>query len=388
MRILMVVFKYPPPVLGGLERQAHELAKALVENGHTVYVVSTQFDSGHSSKSIIDGVHVHRAAWGGNNKLGRFTILPFGFGWRLIYLMRRVDVVHVHLISWFGAFAVLLAKIFGMPVITKLANIGEYGLPGIRRRLFGGIRTRLLKMSDAIIAMTPESILEIADVNYPAKRILKVPNGIAPLPPNTERRPPQQSSDSVTVVFVGRLCEQKGVIDLLYAWQMVLQDAKSKVRLHLVGDGPISEEMKSLSHRLGLDNSVKFCGYCPDVVAELSKADIFVLPSYVEGNSNAILEAMRSALPIVATRVGGSQFQVGREGQPYLLEPGDHKALSERLLTLIQNKTLRTQLGEAMQQRIDTLFSINRVASLYEQAYTKLAAGQRSLIGKINKFPL
>ena len=63
-------------------------------------------------------------------------------------------------------------------MITKLPNIGDIGIPGMRRGPFGFLRIALLKSSDAIIAMTPESIAELESIGYPAARVLKVTNGI------------------------------------------------------------------------------------------------------------------------------------------------------------------------------------------------------------------
>ena len=118
--------------------------------------------------------------------------------------------------------------------------------------------------------------------------------------------------------------------------------------------------------------------------AELVKADLFVLPSYAEGNSNAILEAMRAGLPIVATRVGGAAIQVGSEGERFLVPPGDRQALADRLHELIEDEALRRRLGAAMRARIEGVFAIDRVAAIYEQAYDLIVCGRHEQIGRLN----
>ena len=100
---------------------------------------------------MIDGVRVHRVKWV-EFKPARFVFSPFSLARILFKLKRDVDLVHVHNISWFGAFVTLFAKALGLPVITKLPNIGDFGIPGIRRGPFGFLRIALLKGSDAIIA--------------------------------------------------------------------------------------------------------------------------------------------------------------------------------------------------------------------------------------------
>jgi len=380
MRILMAVPKYPYPVVGGLESQAHELAKALIQLDHVVHVVTSRFDSGQNDVELIDGVQVHRVKWVGFRPL-RFLLFPFSLARIIVKIKRDVDLVHVHNISWFGAFVTMFAKALGLPVITKLPNIGDFGVPGMRRGPLGFFRIALLKRSNAVIAMTPESIEELADIGYPRALVLKVTNGI-PLLSATTNFP--RSSKTVNATFVGRLSSEKGLMDLLDAWGAVKARASCPIKLCLIGDGPQADELRALALALDLGETVEFFGFCPDVPTELAKADLFVLPSYAEGNSNAILEAMRAGLPIVATRLGGTVIQVGSEGERFLVPPGDRQSLTDRLLELIEGKALRHRLGAAMRARIECMFAMDRVAATYEQAYDLILSGRCEQIGQIN----
>ena len=376
----MAVPKYPFPVVGGLERQAHELAKALIQRGHPVHAVSSRFNPGQNDFELIDGVRVHRVKWV-EFRPARFLLFPFSLARILVNIRRDVDLVHVHNISWFGAFVILLAKVLGLPVITKLPNIGDCGIPGMRRRPLGFLSIELLKRSDAVIAMTHESMGELAEIGYPQALVLKVTNGI-PLLPSTTHLP--RSSKTVNATFVGRLSSEKGLSDLLGAWRAVKARASRTVKLCLIGDGPQAEELRALALALDVSENVEFFGYCEDVPTVLAKADLFVLPSYMEGNSNAILEAMRAGLPIVATRVGGAEIQVGSEGDRFLVPPGDCKALTDRLLELIEDEALRLRLGAAMRARIEGVFALEHIAATYEQAYDLILSGRPQQIGQLN----
>ena len=193
-------------------------------------------------------------------------------------------------------------------------------------------------------------------------------------------------SDSVNAFFVGRLSQEKGLIDLLYAWHLVKMHVAHPVKLYIIGDGSQKDDLKSLAQSLNLGNSVEFCGFCADVSAKLTTADIFVLPSYAEGNSNAILEAMRAGIPIVSTQIGGTAIQVGSKGEHFLIQPGDRKALADRLIELIKDEMLRLQLGAAMRARIENLFSIDRVAAVYEQAYELILSSRSLQVGQLNPY--
>lgn len=382
MKILMIVPKYPFPVVGGLERQAHELAKALLKRGHVIHALSSRFDSEQKDEELLDGIRIHRVDWIDFSP-ARFLVYSFKLAHILIRIRREIDLIHIHNISWLGAFVTLFAKILQIPVITKLPNIGDSGIPGIKGRLFGLLQIAFLKKSDAIIAMTPESIAELDCVGYSRERVLKVTNGIPLLATNIGHSNPH-SSDEVTVVFIGRLVPQKGLADLLHAWLLVKARVSCSVKLCIIGDGIQKDDLKLLAKSLDLDGYVEFCGFCADIPAELAKADIFVLPSYAEGNSNAILEAMRAGIPVVSTRLGGAAIQVGSRGERFLVQPGDRNALAERLIELIEDKALRLQMGAEMSARIENLFAIDRVAAVYEQAYELVISGRRHRIGELN----
>jgi glycosyltransferase involved in cell wall biosynthesis len=109
-----------------------------------------------------------------------------------------------------------------------------------------------------------------------------------------------------------------------------------------------------------------------DLKAALRDASIFVLPSHLEGQPIAILEAMAAGLPVVATRVGAVPDVVrdGVEGR--LVEPGDRDGLSDALAELIADADARTRLGAAARQRCEERFSIDRLrarlAALYASA--------------------
>jgi glycosyltransferase involved in cell wall biosynthesis len=382
MRILMVVPKYPFPVIGGLERQAHELAKVLQDRGHSIAVLSSRFDDSQAEDELVEGIEVRRIPWS-ESRAARFIAMPWHIFVAMASLRRRVDVIHVHNITWFGAFVTVVAKLCRLPVIIKLPNFGAYGITHETQRLFGWLRILLLRMADCVVALTPESVQELRSIGFPLNRVLKVTNGIKLTVETRLRQKQASNSQTLNVTFVGRLSPEKGLCDLLHVWADLKGDGEMKL-LRIVGDGPQASELRQLAHNLEIEHSVNFVGHSEAVETELAAADIFVLPSYGEGNSNALLEAMREGLPIVATQVGGAPLQVGTNGWPFLFQPGDRAGLRSALATLISDARLRVRLGGEMRRRVAEIFDLRLVAETYERAYFLLCSGGRNEIGMIN----
>lgn len=380
--VMMVVPFYPYPVVGGLERQAHELAKTLIKKGISVQAISGKFNGADPSAEVVEGVPVYRIPLS-KTKWLRFIQTPLYLLIALFLRRRTYDVVHLHQFSWFGLFAILVAKLLGKATITKLPNVGRHGIPGIIASHFGRLKLSILLGSDAIVAMSRDSITELNMVNFPSQRVLMTPNGIAVARHEQVQKKAKKIPEKCKVVFVGRLMPQKGIDDLLHAWQMLVSK-EIRAELEVWGDGPIMEELKVLSTNLGISDSVIFRGYVSNVSSQLNLMDIFVLPSYAEGNSNAILEAMVAGLPIVASRVGGTAMQVGKVGAGALFEAGDRVGLAAQLEILVNNPQLREAMGRKMRIRVETSFDILRVADTYISAYTLLARGERHRMNEVS----
>lgn len=317
----------------------------------------------------------------------RFLRGPFDV---LLSLWRKrgeYDVIHLHQHSWISLYVILVAKSLGKRVLTKLPNVGDLGIPGLQRKALGSLRTFVLLKSDAMVAMSQESVDELQTFGYPFFRILTVSNGISLLQ-RTRFHRAQSSALPMRIVFVGRLSPEKSLDTLLKAWKKVKDRATSRVQLELWGDGPQETELRRLCRELDISDSVLFSGYVSNVRQRLPEVDIFVLPSSFEGNSNAVLEAMEAGLPIVATAVGGTPMQVGTEGAPLLFPVGDSSALADRLVLLIENPNLRQVYGDAMALRAVNQFDILKVAETYSRAYETLIAQDRPDLSTCGQLPL
>ncbi len=191
-----------------------------------------------------------------------------------------------------------------------------------------------------------------------------IPTGIDPAPYG--RRNDQASihnDQNVTLTYVGRLESIKGVEDFLATAASVKLDAPS-LRIQVVGwyaDG------HPLVTRYA--DRADFTGLRDDIPTILSQTDIFVLPSYSEGLSNALMEAMASGCACIASEVGGNCFLIQNGVSGLLFPAGDREALAAHIRRLLSDPAKRKAMGEAARRRIDETFSWSVVGEQYRELF-------------------
>jgi glycosyltransferase involved in cell wall biosynthesis len=167
---------------------------------------------------------------------------------------------------------------------------------------------------------------------------------------------------TMTVLFMGWLERFKGIYDLLDA---VYQQRESLNGTHLVicGNGSELAMVKAYIQKLGLGILCELRGWVQgqEKLRAFSEADVFVLPSYVEGTPNAVLEAMAAGRAVIATRVGGIPDLIEPEKTGILIEAGDIAALGVALVRLRQHPELRQALGEQARQYIHGHHDISNI---------------------------
>lgn len=179
-------------------------------------------------------------------------------------------------------------------------------------------------------------------------------------------------ADELVILTVASLTPVKGHARLLAAAAQVLAGTRRRVRFLWLGDGAERAALEARIRTLGLAARVQLPGGSDKVPQYLAAADIFVLPSELEGMSNAILEAMASGLPVVAHAVGGNPELVDHAHSGLLCPAGDTEALAGAIGRLVRNDTERRAMGAAARRRAEQIFSLDamlvRYASFYRHA--------------------
>lgn len=184
------------------------------------------------------------------------------------------------------------------------------------------------------------------------------------------------SADESVVLMVGALTARKGHSTLLHAAHH-LHERGIRLRYLVCGDGPLRTTLETEARTLGLKENIHFLGFCPDVLGYLAAADIFVHVPLWEGLGVAVIEALASGLPVVASRVGGIPELIDGHTTGVLVPPQDPSALAAALERLTQNWPWAKTLGQAGQSLVRTRFDVTVMAQANEALYYELLSEAR-----------
>ena len=366
-RILLVIDGLYPST-GGAEVQARLLSRSLAAQGHEVTIVAPRLARYQSMRETVDGVPVERIGYPKIRLLGA-VILCIRFAALLLARRNRYDAIHVHMAQNLAAIAGLLRPLLRSTVTVKFSGAWEFdgGIldPRKRNRFPYSILNAWVRRVDHIQCISSYTRQMLLDAGYLPQTLLQVPNAV-----DLTRFAPRSSQAApglVRVVCVGRHVPVKGLYVLLEAWR--LGDLARYARLMLAGDGPERPGLMARAKELGIADSVEFLGTVADVPALLAVSSVYVQSSFREGLSNAVLEAMACALPVVATRISGNTDLVEDGQNGLLVEPGDAAALASALRALVQDPARARALGERARASVESRFALPVVLSSLLQAY-------------------
>ena len=346
--VAVLVYNYDAQ--GGMERQAARLAEGLAASGAQVTVVTTVvLPDRRPRREQIRGVHVIRVPLRWWTFEGAPRLFEARAAWALFRRRRLVDVLYaVHAKT--GSHAIEVARVLERPVLVKLACAGEHGdFASLEREPDSRRLRRNVREADRVLCLSHELEGEALAAGLDRERFVRVTNGVdlarfspeGPTAPLPELAPLEGRK---LVLFVGRLDRQKRLDVLLRAFGQISREFEG-ARLALAGTGPLEQELRALARELGLESKVAFLGARDDVPDLLRAADAFVLPSESEGLSNALLEALASGTPAIASDIAANRELVG-DGAAVLFPVGDADALAKALARVLSEGELARSLRE------------------------------------------
>ncbi len=295
-----------------------------------------------------------------------------------IYRINKPTLVHTHL--RYADIWMVVLKVFGFlkcPIVSTVhgyndAYMNKYGLKvskGIRFTLYYWVTRLVARKADGLIFISNcmKEFYEKSSFLGKTKNII-IYHGYSVNELLHGGNKMTINSDELKLVLPGRIVERKGHKYALEALA-VLRKNKINVSLHFLGEGPYKEKLQKDIVRLDIFKYVNFHGYKDNIIQELRKYDIAVLPSYWEPFGLVFLDAFASKLPVVAFNMPAGNEIIENESNGLLVPPFSTQGLVNAISKLYADKDMRLKLGNKGYQDLITKFTIPEMANKYVSFY-------------------
>lgn len=383
MRLVLITRRFWP-LVGGAEVAMGNLAAHLQQEGHQVTLLTARWDPSWPPEVQYAGVRVLRLPQPRQRIWGTLRYMQALRRW-IRQHCDGIDLIYVSMLKHDAYAAVSAGQRGQLPVILRAEGAGETGDVAWQEGYpFGATIRRMCCQADALVAPSSAIFDELTAAGYPAAKITRISNGVkmpAQVSPGRRRDARLAITQAVTnlslphdahlSVFTGRLHPSKGLKYLLDAWPSVLVD-HPEAHLWLVGVGPDEKALRSQIRRLRLPERVRIIGPFDNVDDVLSAADLYILPSLQEGMSLALLEAMASGLPVVATDIPGNREVVAPGETGLLVPPQDSGEMSAAVCRLIDHGDFAAKLGKAARRHVEAHFALRQTAESHVHLFHRL----------------
>jgi phosphatidyl-myo-inositol dimannoside synthase len=378
MRLLMLNNEFPP--LGG---GTGTVNRVMLEHftrvpGLDIDLVTSALGKGYEEESFSNRIKLHKVPvrnknihHSSNRELIEYVVRGLIRALKL-HREKHYDLCFAWSAVPAGAIALALHRMVGLRYILRVCGPD---IPGFERRyqrihlILSPLIRRIWRGAERVVAKSKREIEMIHDVE-PHVSCMIVPNGVDAVAFRPQRG--ESEGGPLRILCVGRLIERKGQHHLIEAVKK-LTDEGIDVTVDLVGTGDALSDNKAQAARLGLADRIRFLGYVPreNIAAHYAAAHVFVLPSYNEGMSVALLEAMASGLAVVVTPTAATPELVEAGVNGFLFEWSNVTQLTAHLGRLARDRSLVQRMGAASRARAEG-FSWDTAAQRYLEIFKEI----------------
>ena len=301
--------------------------------------------------------------------------LDFATIWRIrkFILDYKINIIHTH--GYKANFYGLAASIFTR--IPLLATCHNWTDANYMLSLYASIDRYFLRYFDRIIIVSEGLRSRLTNSSIRPDRISLIHNGVClekfrNINHNSDQKESLNIPPSSPVVgYIGRLSPEKGLPVLLAAARVIIAKCPD-IRILIIGDGPLRNELNKICTTLGVTDHVIIAGTKSDIEKIYALIDIFVLPSLNEGLPMVLLEAMASYRPVVATRVGAIPNLIENGINGILVDPGNSDQLVSAIWLLLTDQKERVRIAHSGFDTVSKHFSSTVMSEKYLMVYDKL----------------
>ena len=419
MKIAVLVYEYPPKIVGGLGTYAAEITRKFVLLGHDVTVFTMNDDQGSlPTRELLRGIEIHRPVhidvsdslpdvvaedvkkWGrGIQFFSKILMYNYLSAAKMINELVRAedfkfDLVVAH--DWLSVIAgISIRKELGLPLAFHVHSNERGRTLGNGSDVVSNIEQRGGLMADMVVTVSEAMKSELIELGFPKEKIRVCYNGVDPkkysrkqVSDEEVRKVRQRYSvgdNDLMALFVGRLVWIKGVDKLIRAIPQVLQTIPN-LKLVIVGLGEMQEYLEKLVQTLKLQDVVKFRFEFvseEERIAHYAACDVATFPSLYEPFGIVALEAMSMGKPVVvgAAGISGMRESVVPNGQDqcgFHVNPEDPADIAWGLINAVQDPQRKEWLGKNGRKIVLERFSWDVIAERTAELYLNLLESQKS----------
>jgi len=369
----MLNYEYPP-LGGGAGNATYYLLKEFSQiDDITIDLITSSVTNEFEEEKLNDSIHIYKLPVG-KKSIHYWTqreIISYSRqAYKYIKKQKkrgRYDLIH----AFFGIPCGAIAHRFRKE-IPYIVSLRGSDVPGFNERfsfqyIFLKPIIRRVWWNAAAVIANSQGLKELALKTDGDARIDIIYNGV-----NVEDFSPRNERENgdIIILSVARLIKRKGIDDLIRAVPAIVEEHKN-IKLRIIGEGNMENELKALAQKLEVSKYIDFLGYVPhnEISNYHSSSDIFVLPSKNEGMSNTILEAMASGLPVITTDTGGTRELINNNG--FIVPMKDSEAIKEVIIKYIKNPELIEKHGLKSREIAERMDWTN-VAGKYYKIYGEI----------------
>ncbi len=420
MKMAVLVYEYPPKIVGGLGTYAAEITRKFVLLDNDVTVFTMNDDTGSlPTRELWRGIEIHRPIhidvsdslpdvvaedvkkWGRGGPIQLFSkLLVYNYltASKLVNdLVRsedfKYDIVVAH--DWLSVIGgTAIKRELGLPFVFHVHSTEKGRTLGSGSDVIYNIELRGGQLADIIVTVSNAMRDELITLGFPAEKIRVIYNGVDPQKYSMQQVSKEKmfelrqryglKDDDLMILFLGRLVWVKGVDKLVGAMPHVLHKIPN-AKLVIVGLGEMRDYLENMVQNLKLQDVVKFCfEFLPEEerIAHYAACDVAVFPSIYEPFGIVALEAMSMEKPVVvgASGVSGMREIVIPAGQDqcgFHVNPKDPPDIAWGIINALQDPQRKIQLGQNGRKRVLQQFTWDTIAKRTVQVYTELLESQK-----------
>jgi glycosyltransferase involved in cell wall biosynthesis len=383
MHICMIAREFPPRA-AGIGYHVFYLSKKLLQRGHEVDVITRRYPE-ESTTELMDGIRVFRLPYKWSIHSLNFFLHGVSVNALLKSLEPKLTLVHLHsplppLIN--TTLPVILTvhspiKRAFQKTYRDTRNMYSFAEQLQSMIVYSHVESKIFKISKKIVSVSSNVRDELGTYGLNPQTITVVGNAV------DERLfvPKKLKNNTFPyVLFVGILRSGKGVFDLVACANLVC-NKRPDVRFVICGRGALLKSLEAQVLKMGLREHVVFLGYETNrehLVKLYQNATLLVQPSYHEGLSTVVLEAMSCGLPVVANDIAGNRSVISSGINGILVPPKSPAAMARSILELLDDVRFRERLGRAARNTIENCFTWDRIADNMIECYEELLQDEKN----------